>query len=215
MEMKETMKITEIQKQKTFYAVSTEGGAYEIDGELLRRYQLQEGMEIDAETLAELHTKSRFRRAYHRACYLLDERDYSYSMMYQKLMRTYQDRELCSSVMEQLVQCGSINDRRYAARLAEYLVETKKYGIFRARQEMLRRGLEKHLIEDSLEPFETSAEENIPAVLEKKYARYLIDPKDWKAREKVVAGMARLGYDYRSVKDAIEDYFADWEEDED
>ncbi len=208
------MKILEISKQKTFYAVRTTDGAFEVDGELLRRYHLQEGMEFDAETMEELHKKSRFRRAYRRACYLLDERDYSYSMMYQKLMRTYQDRELCKSVMEQLVQCGSINDRRYAARLAEYLVESKRFGIFRARQEMLRRGLEKNLVEESLEPFEEAAEENIPAVLEKKYGRILTDPEDWKAREKVVAGMARLGYNYRAVKAAIEDYFEELENEE-
>ncbi|MBR6618627.1 MAG: regulatory protein RecX [Oscillospiraceae bacterium] len=209
------MKIREIHKEKTFYAVSAGDGVYEIDGELLRRYGMQEGMECDGDTLLELHQKSRFRRAYRRACYLLDERDYSYSMMYQKLMRTYQDRELCNSVMQQLVQCGSINDRRYAERLAEYLVVSKRYGIFRARQEMLRRGLEKNLVEDALDGWEDAAEENIPAVLEKKYARYLTDPKDWKAREKVVAGMARLGYNYRDVKAAIEEYFADWDEDED
>ncbi len=208
------MKITEIEKQKNYYAVHTTDGVYEVEGELLRRFRLREGMEIDAETIEDLHRKSRFRRAYRRACYLLDERDYSYSMMYQKLMRTYQDRELCKSVMEQLVQCGSINDRRYAARLAEYLVETKRFGIFRARQEMLRRGLEKNLVEESLEPFEESAAENIPMVLEKKYARYLTDPNDWKAREKVVAGMARLGYHYRDVKEAIEEYFADWEDED-
>ncbi len=208
------MKIIEIQKQKTYYAVRTPDGVYEVDGELLRRFRLMEGMEIDPETLEELHRKSRFRRAYRRACYLLDERDYSYSMMYQKLMRTYQDRELCKSVMEQLVQCGSINDRRYAEKLAEYLVETKRFGIFRARQEMLRRGLEKNLVEDSLSGWEDAAEENIPMVLEKKYGRVLTDPGDWKAREKVIAGMARLGYNYRAVKEAIEDYFADWEEEE-
>ncbi len=208
------MKIIEIKKQKTYYAVHTTDGDFELDGELLRQYHLMEGMEFDADTMEELHTKSRFRRAYRRACYLLDARDYSYSMMYQKLMLTYQDRELCKSVMEQLVQCGSINDRRYAARLAEYLVETKRYGIFRARQEMLHKGLDKELVEECLAPFEETAEENIPAVLEKKYSRYLTDPKDWKAREKVVAGMARLGYNYRAVKDAIEDYFAGFEEDE-
>ncbi len=208
------MKILEISKQKTYYAVRTTDGDFEVDGELLRRYHLQEGMEFDAETMEELHKKSRFRRAYRRACYLLDERDYSYSMMYQKLMKTYQDRELCRSVMEQLVQCGSINDRRYAARLAEYLVESKRFGIFRARQEMLRRGLEKNLVEESLEPFEEAAEENIPAVLEKKYGRYLTDPEDRKAREKVIAGMARLGYNYRAVKDAIEDYFEELENEE-
>jgi len=49
---------------------------------------------------------------------------------------------------------------------------------------------------------------------EKKYGRILTDPKDWKAREKAVAGMARLGYNYRAVKDAIEDYFAEFEEEE-
>ncbi len=208
------MKIREICKEKTYYAVSAGDSVYEIDGELLRRYSLMEGTEIDGGLLEELHTKSRFRRAYRRACYLLDERDYSYSMMYQKLMRTYQDRELCNSVMQQLVQCGSIDDRRYAGRLAEYLVESRRYGIFRARQEMLRRGLEKNLVEDALEGWEEAAGENIPVVLEKKYARYLTDPKDYKAREKVIAGMARLGYNYRDVKAAIEDYFTEWDEDE-
>lgn len=208
------MIIKEITKQKTYYAVRTADGDYELDGELLRRYHLQEGMDFDPELLQELHDKSRFRRAYRRACYLLDERDYSYAMMYQKLMRTYQDRPLCQKVMEQLVQCGSIDDRRYAARLAEYLVETKRYGLYRASQEMYRKGLDKRLIEDALADLEDTAEENIPLVLEKKYGRVLTDPDDWKTREKVIAGMARLGYNYRSVKEAIEDYFADWEEDE-
>lgn len=206
------MSIKEIRKEKTYYAVITEDGAYEIDGELLRQYRLQEGMDSDEALLSELHTKSRLRRAYRRACYLLDERDYSYSMLYQKLMRTYQDRELCTKVMQKLVQCGSIDDRRYANRLAEYLVMSKRYGIFRARQEMLRRGLEKSLVEDALDGWEDEAAENIPTVLEKKYARYLTDPKDYKSREKVIAGMARLGYNYRDVKAAIEDYFADFDE---
>jgi regulatory protein len=206
------MEILEIKKEKTYYTVRTPDGVYELDGELLRRYHLTEGMDADAELLEELHRKSRFRRAYRRACYLLDARDYSYSMMYQKLMLTYQDRELCRSVMEQLVQCGSIDDRRYAARLAEYLVETKRYGIFRAKQEMLHRGLDRELTEAALAPFAELAEENIPVVLEKKYGRYLTDPNDWKAREKVIAGMARLGYNFKAVKDAIEDYFAEYEE---
>lgn len=207
------MKITQITRQKTYYEVRTELAVYEIDGELLRQYRLEEGGDADEETLQTLHDKSRFRRAYRRACYLLDARDYSYSMMYQKLMATYRDKELCRKVLSQLVQCGSIDDRRYAARLAEYLVERKRYGLYRARQEMMRRGLDKALIEENLEALADTAEEQIGAVLEKKYGRYLTDPEDFKARQKVIAGMARLGYSYGSVKAAIEDYFADWEED--
>lgn len=208
----DTLIIKEITKQKTYYEVRTAEGVYEVDGELLRLHHLQEGSCIEQDTLEEIHRKSRFRRAYRRACYLLDERDYSYSMMHQKLMHTYQDRELCRAVMEQLVQCGSIDDRRYAVRLAEYLVESKRYGMHRALQEMRRKGLDKELAQEALVPYEEAAQENIPYVLEKKYGRYLTDPDDRKAREKVIAGMARLGYDYRSVRNAIEDYFADWEE---
>jgi hypothetical protein len=61
------MKIIEITKQKTYYAIRTTEGDFELDGELLRKYQLMEGMEFDGETMEELHRKSRFRRAYRRA----------------------------------------------------------------------------------------------------------------------------------------------------
>lgn len=204
----------DIVRQKSFYSVVTDEGEYEISGELLRQYHLEEAETADSTLLESLHRKSRFRRAYQRAGYLLDERDYSYSMMYQKLMQTYRDRELCTAVLRRLVENGYIDDRRYAAKCAEYLVERKKYGIYRARQDMLHRGLEKNLVEAALQPFQETAAEQIPAVLEKKYGRILTDPDDRKARERAIAGMVRLGYDFRSVRNAIEDYFADWEDED-
>lgn len=208
------MIIMEIIRKKSYFEVHTEDGFYEIDAAFLAEYDLEEGAEAEDSLLLSLHDQSRYRRAYQRACYLLDERDYSYAMLYKKLMQTYQDKPLCLKVMDKLMETGQIDDSRYAGKLAEYLVERKKYGIFRAKQEMLKRGLAKHLIEDALAELEDTAEENIPDVLEKKYGRILIDPKDFKTRQKVIAGMARLGYNYQSVRNAIEDYFADWEEEE-
>ena len=209
------MKITQIIRKKTYYEVYAENAVYEIDGELLRQYHMQEGESFDTETLEELHKKSRFRRAYRRACYLLDDRDYSYCMMYQKLMHTYQDKQLCVSVMEQLVQCGAINDKRYAQKLAEYLVERKHYGIYRIRQELLRKGIDKELTETCVRNLEEQSLEYLPDVLAKKYGSQLTDPEDFKTREKVIAGMTRLGYDYFSIKKAVEDYFQNTEQDED
>lgn len=208
------MQILEVQKQRSYFEVKTEAAVYEIDGSLLREYHLEAGCDADEALLQSLHDRSRERRAYQRACYLLDERDYSYVMLYRKLNQTYRDKALCRKICDRLAQSGLIDDRRYAEKCAEYLVERKKYGIYRAKQEMLHRGLDKTLVENALADLEEQAEENIPAVLEKKYGRILTDPKDFKTREKVIAGMARLGYNFRSVKDAIEDYFADWDEDE-
>lgn len=205
------MVISAINRVKSYYEVTTDAAVYEIDGSLLREYHLAVGMDADEEILQELHDRSRERRAYQRACYLLDERDYSYMMLYRKLMQTYREKELCIKICDRLAHAGLIDDRRYAEKCAEYLVERKKYGIYRAKQEMLHRGLDKTLVEHALAEFEEEAQENIPAVLRKKYGRVLIDPDDRKAREKVIAGMARLGYNYRDVKDAIEDYFNELE----
>ena len=208
------MKVLEIHHKKTFYEVVTQFAVYELDGESVRTYHVDSGSEIDKETLEELHHKSRFRRAYRRACYLLDAREYSYAVMYQKLMQTYNDKELCQKVMEQLVQCGAINDKRYAQRLAEYLIQAKHYGIFRVRQEMLRKGLDKRLVEDTLSDLEDSANDYILEVLTRKYGRILVDPDDYGVKQKVIAGMSRLGYSLDSIKNAMEDYFYQLENEE-
>lgn len=208
------MEITEIIRQKSYFEVHTKCAVYEIDGALLARYDLHEGTQADEDLLDELHTQSRYKRALARANYLLDAREYSYAMLYRKLMQTYKDAPLVKKVLKKLMEIGAVDDRRYAEHLAEYLIERKRYGIFRARQEMLHKGLEKNLVEDALADYDETALENLPEVLEKKYGRYLTDPDDFKAREKVIAGMARLGYNYRDVKDAIEDWFSDWEDGE-
>lgn len=209
------MLITQINKVRTHYEVQTEDDSvYEIDGEQLRQHRFAAGTDADEQLLAELHHASRFRRACRRAYYLLDSRDYSRRMLYEKLMHTYHDAPLCRSVLDKLVQCGAVDDERYAEHLAEYLVERKRYGIFRARQEMLRRGLDKELVSDMLSEYEETAEENIPEVLERKYSRYLTDPEDRRSVDKVIAGMARLGYDYRSVRAAIHAYFEEMKDEE-
>lgn len=210
------MRILSVHREKSYFVVETETSVYEIDGSFLREYSLSEGSDADETLLQTLHTRSRERRATERARYLLDERDYSYAMLYRKLMQTYRDKTLCKAVCDRLTRAGLIDDRKYAERCAEYLIERKKYGIWRARQEMLHRGLEKTLVENALAGWEDAAEENITAVLEKKYGRILDDPKDYKTRQKVIAGMARLGYSIGSIKSAIDAYFETLEdEDED
>lgn len=209
------MRIQELRRKRSYYEVVTETAVYEIDGRLLEQNGMTAGGEAEETLLSELHEKSRRHRAMQRALYLLDDRDYSCLMLYRKLMQTYQDKPLCQYVIAALVQKGLLNDARYAEKLAEYLVERKHYGLFRAEQEMLHRGLDKTLTEDVLEQYADTAEENLPEVLEKKYGKVLTDPKDYRTREKVIAGMARLGYDYRSVKAAIADHFANETDEED
>ena len=181
------MEILEITRKGAYSQVVTLEAVYEIDNGRLKELHLEVGTDADPELLSGLHDACRLRRARARANYLLDE----------------------------LVGTGQIDDTRYAYACAEYLVERKRWGRFRAKQEMLHRGLPSALVEDALAGLAEAEAENLPLVLERKYGRLLTDPDDRKAIDKAIAGMARLGYPFREVRYAIEDWFASLEEDED
>ena len=55
------------------------------------------------------------------------------------------DEQICYDVCDKLAELGFINDRRYAESLARKYMEVKKFGYFRAVQEMRLKGLSKEL----------------------------------------------------------------------
>ena len=99
--------------------------------------------------------------------------------------------------------------------LARHFVEGKKYGIRRAEYEMRHRGLSQEDIDDALAEYNDAEQisEQLLEILQKKYARYLTDPDDRRATEKVTAALVRRGYTYQQIRYAIEDYYA-WLEDQ-
>lgn len=207
------MKITSLGKYK--------GTTYEaeLDGErriylhidIIVDFGLKTGMELDRTELRRIIYASNFRRAYQRALYLLDIRDYSRKEMLEKLVKTYKNERLCNDVMDKLTDLGFIDDARYAEKLAVKYVEVRRFGRRKAFSEMLRRGLSKENIEDALYPFEELYAENIAALIEKKYERYLTDRDDRKSVEKVKNSLVRLGYSFSEVNEAVRFYFDELE----
>lgn len=184
--------------------------------ELVQSEFLHAGDELSAERIAELKTKAAYRRAYEYALYLLEKRAYSYRELYDKLMTAEDAREdAVLSALEKLMRYGFVDDARYAESLARHYVEGKKYGIRRAEYEMKHRGLSQEDIDDALAEYDDAERisEQLLELLQKKYARYLTDPDDRRASEKVTAALVRRGYTYQQIRYAIEDYYA-WLEEE-
>ena len=50
--------------------------------------------------------------------------------------------------------------------------------------------------------------ESLLELMQKKYARYLSDPDDRRAVEKVTAALVRRGFTYQQIRFALEDYAA-------
>lgn len=199
------MKISSVQpfKGKTLKLDFEEGEPVFINADVAAQFHLKVGMELPEAALEEIVKANDIRRAKERALYLLDIKDYSYVEMFRKLSESYSE-DICFEVLNRLVELGCINDRRYAERWAEHLCVTKKFGYYKAKEELKRKGLPGDIIEEALEPYKDNCSERIAELINKKYAKYLCDEK---GVNKVKAALARMGYSFSEINQAIKSFY--------
>ena len=210
------MKITSVKKYKgtTYEVVIDEERKIYLHADIIADYSVFAGTELDTAALRKIIWASNFRRAYQRALFLLDYRDYPYAEMYNKLLGTYKSERLCGEVMKKLTSNGFIDDRRYAERAARKLVEVKHFGYRRALREITQKGIDRFTAEDALEPYREAFDENLMHLLESRHARFLTDASDRRSIEKVKNSLVRYGYDFTQINRAVKEYFENnYEED--
>lgn len=178
-----------------------------LHADIISDFGVREGMELDRPELRKIIYASNFRRAYQYALYCLDYRDYSAKEMQEKLIKTYKNENLCKAVVNKLEECGIISDERYAERLARRFVEGKKYGLKRAKREIMLKGIGEYTAEDALQIYNERFSENLEYLISTKYARLLTDREDRKSTEKVKNSLVRYGYSFEEINNAVKLYF--------
>ncbi len=174
---------------------------YFINASVVDEFMLKKGQELSGGALERIRGADALRKAKRRALYLLGSRQYCRGELMKKLLPTYGE-DIARSAVDYVAELGYVNDEEYAPKLAEYLIHTKRWGLRRTRYEMLRRGLDEELVDNTLEEFsEEEIDEEITALLEKRYSAKIQDYDD---RRRTIAAFARRGYDYRAVKRCIE-----------
>ncbi len=171
-----------------------------LDTETLLMEGIRVGQELTQEELAELQDRSDRNRAYEKALYLLEYRPHSRQELLTKILREYAE-EAANEAVERVAELGLLNDEQYAADLAEEFLNRKGYGVHRARQELIRRGIDRDLTEQALNGVETDPEARLIAMITKKYNPI---PTDRKGVEKVIAAMVRRGYEFSQVRHALQ-----------
>ncbi len=206
------MKITEISTYKgsTVCVFFECGSRIYIHEKILAEYNLKEGMTVPREAVTEIVEANDYRRARERALYLLDNRDYSFKEMYEKLEKNYSE-DICLRVCKELAGMRLIDDRRYGEMLARQLFEVKRDGMLKAKQELKRHGLTDSVIEEVTEPYsdEEEAFARLEELVERKYERYLTDDKGVK---KVKNALLRQGYLYSEINAVLDLYDLDFED---
>lgn len=196
------MKIIEVsRRRRQLYLLTFEDGdPIEVDVRTFDESPYKEGCDITEEQLNTLLATSQYNRARERALYLLGLRDYACKELEQKLY-TEAPPEIAAAVVERLRQVGLLDDRRYAARLARSLSESKHYPRRRIEQELRRRGIDPLTAQSAAEEVDGEDYEQALALLEKKYYNKLNDPD---SRRRVTAALARRGFSYGAIRRAFD-----------
>lgn len=198
------MKIDTIEKYKgdTYCLIFEDESRLYLNLEVIHQFKLETGVDYDEEIIQQAEYEHLKRKARRYALYSLGTREYCYQELCQKLTRTYNE-EIAMETCDLMLEYGYINDEDYGERLAENLIFHKKNGLRKVRYEMLKKGLDKYLVEEILlEYTDEDFRHEIMCVLERKFVGKL---ETYPEVKKAMDYFARRGYSYSDVKMCIEE----------
>lgn len=156
--------------------------------------------EINEEELTELLNAVSFRRAYNKSLDFLSRRPYGTKELIKKLCEKGHEKEFAEKACERLTELRLLNDEEYARILANDLLERKNYSIKRIKQELAFRGIDRDIIENTIDLLDNDPVSRIIILIKKKYINKIGDEK---GRKRTVDALLRLGYSYSDIKSAL------------
>lgn len=198
------MQITAIEeKRKGLSAVYIDGEyAMKLDTFALAKSGVKVGSEIDDDRLHEIVIESNLSRAKEKALYLLEYRSRSRNELVEKIKPLYGD-DAAEAAADKMVQLGLVDDEKFARDFAEELFHRKKYAPKRVGYELLRKGIDREIIDEVIEELTPDPEEQIRSLLETKFRNKL---GDIKSRRKTANALAALGYSYYDINSVLSEY---------
>lgn len=196
------MRITDVQKGKgNYFHVFVEGeyhASYPHD--LLIEMGLRVGLECTRQQLLDWKQKANYQRAKERALYLLEYRDHSRKELVDKLCRNVPS-EIAEDVANRMQELGLVDDWAYAKKLAKALMVGKKRGTRRVVFEMQKKGIDAEMALEAIEQLEVNPASQLASLIQTKYACKLDGSRQ--AKQKVIAALMRMGYDYQDIRAAL------------
>ena len=156
--------------------------------------------DINEEELTELLNAVSFRRAYNKGLDFLSRRPYGTKELIKKLCEKGHEKEFAEKACDRLLELCLLNDEEYARILATDLLERKNYSIKRIKQELAFRGIDRDIIENTVDLLDNDPVSRIIILIKKKYINKIGDEK---GRKRTVDALLRLGYSYSDIKSAL------------
>jgi len=155
------------------------------------------GQQLTDEEISRLQTHSEFGKLRDSTFRWLSLRPRSRYEIDQYLQRKTDDESLRGRLMGLLQELGYVDDERFAKSWIQHRTLVKPMSMYRLKQELLQKGVPKEIIDKTLETSDVDELAALKDLIRKRKQRY-------QSREKLMAYLARQGFSYDLVKQALE-----------
>jgi len=213
------MKITKIEKQKrrqNFYSLFLDGKyAFRLHKDVLFDLKWKIGQEVNQQEIKRVTRLEQLKEARDYAFLLLSYRGRSCQEITERLLRKKYEREIIQEVVEELKRLHYLDDRAFAIEWVESRLKEKR-GKILIRRELLKKGIEKEVIDDSIsESFEKIAsneDELAWQAIERKIPRYQKLEKS-KAYRRIKDFLIRRGFSIDTTENTLNKFFQNYRKD--
>ena len=188
-------------------AVLEDGSILRIGENQVVDFALYTGKELSEEEAEALQGSAQRQQRKEKALELLARKPQSRWELEKKLAQWGAEEDEVQTVCDRMEQLGYLNDAEYAARVVRHY-SAKGFGPGKLRDELYRRGVPREMWQEAMDQAEDPAQ-SIDAFVAKKLAGKTADRQILK---KVSDALARRGYRWPDINDALRRYGAETEE---
>ncbi len=173
-----------------------DGNSILIDYKVVTEAGLRKNDEIDESKINELLILNEKQKIKETALKLISRRLHSKYELINKLLKKNYDKKLINDTIEELISKHFINDYEFCKAYVEERFYKKKVGINKIKAELIKKGIEKKIIEDVLFTVDDGSSFNIAFELaKKKLASYQLKKLDnQRKRQKLFLFLSYRGY---------------------
>jgi regulatory protein len=203
----DNMKITAITPQKrnkNFYNIHIDYEYYcSVDDETIYHMKLKEDMEVDAELLMKASIEGSYKKALNYSLNMLAKSYKTKSEIVKKLKDKEYNENTIKAVLEKLEEYGYLNDKQYVDAFIRSKQDTSQ-GLNKRTlyNKLLQKGVDKELIQESLEHSEIDEYQNALLSAQKKLRSLKGNTRDKKA--KLYSFLLYKGFQYEICNKVLE-----------
>lgn len=200
--------ITGIEERRGVFTLYVDGVAFtRVKKKYFEQIAPAEGDELDEQAFRDRLSSLQFKDAYETALSLLTARDMTAHDLTSGLKRRGYTEDVAEAICRRLQENRLIDDTRYAERYVE-LHKQAQTGRYALRRKMRAKGLDESLVDGLLEEnLDDESQLEGARALAARLARRYEGEKPRKARAKVSQALARRGYSWDIISQALDSDF--------